>query len=69
MLPVCLSAASVYQMLRGAEMLFAAAFAVFFLHRKLNRFHYFGIMCCMVSGRYCYCYFGIMCCMVSERYC
>ncbi|GAQ82300.1 hypothetical protein KFL_001070060 [Klebsormidium nitens] len=41
--------ASVYQMLRGAEMLFAALFAVVFLGRKLNRFHYGGIACCLVG--------------------
>jgi drug/metabolite transporter (DMT)-like permease len=41
--------ASVYQMLRGAEMLFAALFAVVFLGRKLNRYHYGGIACCLVS--------------------
>ncbi len=29
--------ASVYQMMRGAEMLFAAAFAFVFLRRSLNR--------------------------------
>ncbi|WIA30810.1 hypothetical protein OEZ86_000868 [Tetradesmus obliquus] len=38
--------ASVYQMMRGAEMLFAALFAVLFLKRHLNRFHYMGIGCC-----------------------
>lgn len=42
--------ASVYQMMRGAEMLFAALFAVTFLHRSLNRFHLMGILCCMVSA-------------------
>lgn len=41
--------ASVYQMMRGAEMLFAALFAVAFLHRQLNKFHYLGILCCVVS--------------------
>ncbi len=41
--------ASVYQMMRGAEMLFAAFFAVVFLHRKLNRFHYYGLLCCVVG--------------------
>ena len=41
--------ASVYQMMRGAEMLFAALFAVSFLHRKLNRLHMLGILCCVVS--------------------
>jgi drug/metabolite transporter (DMT)-like permease len=41
--------ASVYQMMRGAEMLFAALFAVLFLKRHLNRFHYMGIGCCAVS--------------------
>lgn len=40
--------ASVYQMMRGAEMLFAALFAVFFLHRSLNKFHVGGIACCVV---------------------
>jgi drug/metabolite transporter (DMT)-like permease len=40
--------ASVYQMMRGAEMLFAALFAVLFLKRHLNRFHYMGIGCCAV---------------------
>ena len=42
--------ASVYQMMRGAEMLFAALFAVTFLHRSLNRFHMMGIFCCVVSA-------------------
>ena len=41
--------ASVYQMMRGAEMLFAAVFAVLFLHRRLNKFHLLGILCCVVS--------------------
>lgn len=41
--------ASVYQMMRGAEMLFAALFAVMFLKRHLNKHHYMGIMCCAVS--------------------
>ena len=41
--------ASVYQMLRGAEMLFAALFAVVFLKRKLNRYHYGGIGCCILG--------------------
>lgn len=40
--------ASVYQMMRGAEMLFAALFAVVFLRRTLNRFHILGILCCVV---------------------
>jgi hypothetical protein len=42
--------ASVYQMMRGAEMLFAALFAVTFLKRHLNKYHYLGILCCGVSG-------------------
>ena len=42
--------ASVYQMMRGAEMLFAALFAVIFLHRALNRFHLLGILCCVVRA-------------------
>ncbi|GLC68100.1 hypothetical protein PLESTF_000646000 [Pleodorina starrii] len=41
--------ASVYQMMRGAEMLFAAAFAILFLGRKLNRYHALGIVCCVVG--------------------
>jgi drug/metabolite transporter (DMT)-like permease len=39
--------ASVYQMLRGAEMLFAAFLAVVFLKRRLNKYHYAGIACCI----------------------
>jgi len=42
--------ASVYQMMRGAEMLFAALFAVTFLKRHLNKFHYLGILCCGVRA-------------------
>ena len=34
--------ASVYQMMRGAEMLFAALFALLFLGRALNRLHALG---------------------------
>lgn len=41
--------ASVYQMMRGAEMLFAALFSVLFLHRTLNKFHMGGILCCVVG--------------------
>ncbi len=41
--------ASVYQMMRGAEMLFAALFAVIFLRRSLNRWHYGGIACCVLG--------------------
>eukprot|EP00199_Chlamydomonas_sp_CCMP681_P000784 CAMPEP_0119110376 /NCGR_PEP_ID=MMETSP1180-20130426/29240_1 /TAXON_ID=3052 ORGANISM="Chlamydomonas cf sp, Strain CCMP681" /NCGR_SAMPLE_ID=MMETSP1180 /ASSEMBLY_ACC=CAM_ASM_000741 /LENGTH=458 /DNA_ID=CAMNT_0007096685 /DNA_START=1 /DNA_END=1377 /DNA_ORIENTATION=+ len=41
--------ASVYQMMRGAEMLFAALFAIAFLGRKLNRFHLGGISCCLLG--------------------
>lgn len=39
--------ASVYQMMRGAEMLFAALFAVVFLKRSLNKYHHMGIACCI----------------------
>ena len=42
---------SVYQMMRGAEMLFAAVFSVVFLHRKLNRLHLLGILCCVVRSQ------------------
>ncbi|GAB4819565.1 hypothetical protein N2152v2_006611 [Parachlorella kessleri] len=41
--------ASVYQMMRGAEMLFAALFTVVFLKRSLNRFHLMGIGCCVLG--------------------
>ena len=44
--------ASVYQMMRGAEMLFAALFSVLFLKRHLNLFHYLGILCCVVCLYY-----------------
>ena len=40
--------ASVYQMMRGAEMLFAALFTLVFLGRELNRKHMCGILCCVV---------------------
>lgn len=42
-------AASVYQMLRGAEILFSAIFAVAFLKRSLTKWHYGGIACCLVG--------------------
>ena len=41
--------ASVYQMLRGAEILFSAIFAVTFLKRPLNRLHYGGIAGCLAG--------------------
>lgn len=41
--------ASVYQMMRGAEMLFAALFAVLFLQRTLNKYHLAGILCCVIG--------------------
>ena len=41
--------ASVYQMMRGAEMIFAAIFAILFLGRKLNQLHYSGIFCCVIG--------------------
>ncbi len=41
--------ASIYQMLRGAEILFSALFAVLFLHRPLNKQHYLGIAACTVG--------------------
>lgn len=41
--------ASVYQMMRGAEMIFAALFAILFLGRRLNQLHYTGIACCCVG--------------------
>jgi drug/metabolite transporter (DMT)-like permease len=36
-------------MMRGAEMLFAALFAVTFLGRRLNRFHYAGLAACVAG--------------------
>lgn len=39
--------ASVYQMMRGAEMVFAAILAVTCLRRALNRLHYLGILACV----------------------
>ena len=42
--------ASVYQMLRGAEMLFAAIFSVIFLKRSLNKYNIMGVVLCLVSG-------------------
>ena len=36
-------------MLRGAEILFSAIFAVTFLKRALNKFHYCGIAGCLVG--------------------
>mmetsp|Transcript_75399 Transcript_75399/g.218975 ORF Transcript_75399/g.218975 Transcript_75399/m.218975 type:complete len:402 (+) Transcript_75399:82-1287(+) len=39
--------ASVWQLLRGAEMIFAALFAVIFLRRKLFCFHWLGVVLCV----------------------
>jgi drug/metabolite transporter (DMT)-like permease len=39
--------ASVYQMMRGAEMIFAALLAVTLLQRTLNRLHYGGLAACV----------------------
>lgn len=36
---------SVYQMMRGAELVFAALFAIVFLKRHLNSLHFAGIFC------------------------
>mmetsp|Transcript_38230 Transcript_38230/g.83160 ORF Transcript_38230/g.83160 Transcript_38230/m.83160 type:complete len:450 (-) Transcript_38230:4544-5893(-) len=44
--------ASVYQMLRGAELVFAAIFAIVFLKRKLNWVHFVGI-CLNITGVTC----------------
>lgn len=41
--------ASVYQMLRGAEMLFAAIFSVIFLKRTLNKYNIMGVVLCLVG--------------------
>jgi drug/metabolite transporter (DMT)-like permease len=45
----CVSVAAVFQILRGSEMLFAALFAVLFLKRRLNRWHFAGVALCMVG--------------------
>jgi hypothetical protein len=42
--------ASTYQMMRGAEVVFAALFSVVFLQRPLNAHHLAGILLCMVRG-------------------
>ncbi|WIA18798.1 hypothetical protein OEZ85_003481 [Tetradesmus obliquus] len=42
-------AASVFQILRGSEMLFAALFAVLFLKRHLNKWHFMGVALCMTG--------------------
>lgn len=39
--------ASVYQMMRGAEMIFAALLAITVLRRRLNKLHYLGLSCCV----------------------
>jgi len=41
--------ASVWQLLRGAEMVFAALFAVIFLRRRLWCFHWLGVALCVVG--------------------
>mmetsp|Transcript_11982 Transcript_11982/g.33708 ORF Transcript_11982/g.33708 Transcript_11982/m.33708 type:complete len:439 (+) Transcript_11982:115-1431(+) len=41
--------ASVYQMMRGAEMIFAAGLGIVFLKRHLNVWHFGGIACCMIG--------------------
>mmetsp|Transcript_1788 Transcript_1788/g.5204 ORF Transcript_1788/g.5204 Transcript_1788/m.5204 type:complete len:487 (-) Transcript_1788:640-2100(-) len=43
------TSASVSQMLKGSGMVFSALFAVFFLHRSLNKLHYFGIAGALVG--------------------
>lgn len=40
---------SVYQMLRGTEMVFAAIYGVLFLRRKLNTWHIVGLVGALVS--------------------
>jgi drug/metabolite transporter (DMT)-like permease len=51
LLPLLLPCA-VFQILRGAEMLFAALFAVTLLHRPLNRWHAGGVALCLVRTGY-----------------
>ena len=40
---------SIYQMMRGAELVFAAIFSVLFLGKKLYKLHYVGIACAVVG--------------------
>jgi drug/metabolite transporter (DMT)-like permease len=40
---------SVYQMLRGAQLVFSAILSIVFLHRRLSRMNYIGIAVCMVG--------------------
>lgn len=42
--------ASVYQILRGSEMLFCALYSVAILRRPLNKFHYLGLAGAVVSN-------------------
>ena len=37
---------SVYQMMRGSELLFAALFSIMFLGKRLNRYHFSAIGGC-----------------------
>jgi len=41
--------ASIWQLLRGAEMIFAAIFAVLFLRQKLYSFNVLGVSCCVLG--------------------
>lgn len=41
--------ASVYQMMRGALMVFGAILAIFFLKRRLYGFHWIGVVLCVVA--------------------
>ena len=40
---------SIYQMMRGAELIFAAIFSVFFLGKRLYKLHYIGILLSLVG--------------------
>lgn len=46
---------SVFQMLRGVEVVFSALFTILFLGRPLNGHHLGGIFVCLVSGEACVC--------------
>lgn len=41
--------ASVWQMLRGACLIFSAIFSITFLKRKLERYHWFGLEICVIG--------------------
>jgi drug/metabolite transporter (DMT)-like permease len=41
--------ASMWQMLRGSSLIFAALFSIVFLHHKMHGFHWLGLLLCVVG--------------------